>query len=148
MPGLRAKPIVDIAIGLVPGAAAEAAASAVRGLGYEYRGDWGADGGHVLVRDSEPLVRTHHVHIVDLNGPQWESYLLLRDFLRRDARARQVYSTEKTKLAQRYPNDRVHCRQVWPQLRVHPISAAEAMDDRLSAGETARSGGCRASSRA
>src|SRR5262245_290135 len=79
VPGLSAKPILDIAVGLALGAAPEPAMSAICGLGYEYRGDAGEDGGHVLVRESEPLVRTHHVHVVDLNGLQWQSYLLLRD---------------------------------------------------------------------
>lgn len=82
------------------------AVSILRGLSYEYRGDAGAEGGHVLVRGPEPLVRTHHLHVVDLGGSQWGSYLLLRDFLRNHPHARDAYATAKAALAQRYPNDR------------------------------------------
>ena len=106
VPGLSAKPILDIAVGLAAGAEPETAISAICGLGYEYRGDAGGDGGQVLVRESEPLVRTHHVHVVDRNGLQWQSYLLLRELLRHDARAREVYSLEKAMLAERHPRDR------------------------------------------
>ncbi len=106
VPGLHAKPILDIAVGLPPGSAPKEAVSAIRALSYEYRGDAGAEGGHILVRGPEPFLRTHHVHVVDLGGSQWESYIVLRDFLRQDQRARGAYSAQKAALAQRYPNDR------------------------------------------
>lgn len=104
--GLPAKPILDIAIGLAPGVAAEQAVSAIQTLGYQYRGDAGAEGGHILVRESAPLVRTHHLHVVELNGVQWQSYLVLRDLLRHDARARNAHAAKKATLARRHREDR------------------------------------------
>jgi GrpB-like predicted nucleotidyltransferase (UPF0157 family) len=59
VPGLVAKPIIDIAVGAPHDASAALAISAIELLGYEYRGDAGTEGGHVLVRESRPLVRTH-----------------------------------------------------------------------------------------
>jgi len=106
VPGLLAKPILDIAVGIAAGQAVEGVIAALRGLSYEYRGDAGAEGGHVLVRGPEPLVRTHHVHVVDLGGAQWTSYLRFRDLLRRDPDARERYSTAKAALARRSPADR------------------------------------------
>lgn len=106
VPGLVSKPILDIAVGVPPDGKTEAALWAIRCLGYEYRGDAGADGGHILVRESALLVRTHHVHVVESGGEQWRSYLLLRDLLRRDARSRTAYGEEKLVLAQRHPEDR------------------------------------------
>jgi GrpB-like predicted nucleotidyltransferase (UPF0157 family) len=50
-------------------------------------------------------VRTHHVHVVDLEGPQWDAYLLLREHLRQSEQAREAYSAEKQVLAARYAND-------------------------------------------
>jgi GrpB-like predicted nucleotidyltransferase (UPF0157 family) len=105
VPGMLAKPILDIAVGVPAGTPVELAISAIQTLGYEYRGDAGAEGGHVLVLECEPLVRTHHVHVVDLDGPQWEAYLLLREYLRRSEDARGAYSAEKQLLAARYAND-------------------------------------------
>ena len=83
VPGLDAKPILDIAVGLSPASVPADAISAIRDISYEYRGDAGEEGGHILVRGPEPLYRTHHVHVVDLGSPAWESYIVLRDFLRR-----------------------------------------------------------------
>lgn len=106
VPGLAAKPILDIAVGRSRGTAATQIVSAIERLGYEYRGDAGADGGHILVRESAPLVRTHHVHVVELDGDQWTSYILLRDLLRSDAAARLAYAMKKAMLARRHPSDR------------------------------------------
>ena len=106
VPGVLAKPILDIAVGLASDSDVAEAVSALRGLSYEYRGDAETEGGHILVRGPEPLVRTHHVHVVDLGDSQWESYLLLRNFLRQHPHARDAYSAEKAALAQRYSDDR------------------------------------------
>ena len=72
----------------------------------QYRGDAKKAGGHIFVRESAPQVRTHHVHVVDLDGPQWKAYLEFRDFLRTDRTARQIYSSQKELLAERYLRDR------------------------------------------
>jgi GrpB-like predicted nucleotidyltransferase (UPF0157 family) len=40
--------------------------------------------------ESRPLVRTHHVHIVELGGSQWEAYLLFREHLMESKEAREV----------------------------------------------------------
>ena len=106
VPGLPAKPILDIAVGLTSDTTLEGIIAAVERLEYIYRGDAGDDGGHVFVRESEPLVRTHHVHVVHLDGPQWRAYLVLRDFLRKSPEARASYAAEKAALALRHPHDR------------------------------------------
>jgi GrpB-like predicted nucleotidyltransferase (UPF0157 family) len=106
VPGLCAKPILDIAIGMVVGTLIEPIVSALRGIEYQYRGDAGEAGGRIFVREAAEHVRTHHVHVVDLDGAQWEAYLRLRDFLRTSRAARRIYATEKELLADRYPGDR------------------------------------------
>jgi GrpB-like predicted nucleotidyltransferase (UPF0157 family) len=106
VPGLLAKPILDIAVGLFHASSVEEAVSAIRGLSYQYQCDAGSEGGHVLVREAEPLVRTHHVHVVELGDPQWEAYLLFRDFLREHRHAREAYGAEKVALAHRHSGDR------------------------------------------
>jgi len=106
VPGLSAKPILDIAIAVAPGGETSRALLALQTIGYEYRVDAGAEGGHVLVRGPAPLVRTHHIHVVAPDDPQWESYLLFRDLLRQDKSARASYSAEKTVLGRRHRQDR------------------------------------------
>ncbi len=82
VPGLSAKPILDISVGLSAVVPLDTILTALARLDYEYRGDAGEQGGHIFVRESAPLIRTHHVHVVELDGPQWKAYLELRDFLR------------------------------------------------------------------
>jgi GrpB-like predicted nucleotidyltransferase (UPF0157 family) len=106
VPELLAKPIIDIAVGFGGGSVAESAVPALVGIGYEYLGDAGSQGGHVLVLESRPRVRTHHVHLVEYRGQQWDAYLQLRDVLRRSREARRAYAAEKVALARQHRTDR------------------------------------------
>src|SRR5262245_28537172 len=106
VPGLPAKPILDIAVGLPALTSLDAIITVLARAGYLYRGDAGEQGGHIFVRESAPLIRTHHVHVVELGGPQWKAYLDLRDFLRGSHEARDTYSAEKHALAELHSSDR------------------------------------------
>jgi len=106
VPGLAAKPILDIAVGIPHPIPLDAIIAALARIGYEYRCDAGDEGGHVFVRESAPLIRTHHIHVVELGGPQWQAYLELRDFLRWSDEARDSYIAEKLALADRHGEDR------------------------------------------
>ncbi len=105
VPGLAAKPIIDLAAGV-----ARPSVAAVRGplekLGYRYRGDAGDQGGLLFVLEVRPRHRVAHVHVVDPDGPQWQRYLAFRDLLRSDASARAKYTRLKRELARRHPHDR------------------------------------------
>jgi GrpB-like predicted nucleotidyltransferase (UPF0157 family) len=106
VPELPAKPIIDIAVGLSPESSLESVITILKAMGYIYRGDAGSSGGHIFVRESAPLVRTHHIHVVFTGDPQWEEYLLFRDLLRKNPKIRETYAAEKLALAERYPMDR------------------------------------------
>jgi GrpB-like predicted nucleotidyltransferase (UPF0157 family)/GNAT superfamily N-acetyltransferase len=106
VPGLLAKPIVDVAVGLTTSLSVDPVIVALKNAGYRYRGDAGNSGGHVFVRESSELIRTHHVHVLLLDDPQWQDYLLFRDFLRQNTVARETYAAQKRALAARYPKDR------------------------------------------
>src|SRR5262245_12435518 len=95
VPELPAKPIIDIAVGLRPGSSLESVIAILKGVGYIYRGDAGSRGGHIFVRESAPLVRTHHIHVVFTDDPQWEEYLVFRDLLRENPKLRETYAVEK-----------------------------------------------------
>jgi GrpB-like predicted nucleotidyltransferase (UPF0157 family) len=105
VPGLAAKPILDLAAG-VNGVSIEAVRDPLEGLGYEYRGDAGDRGGLVFVLEDRPRHRVAHVHVVEHGGPQWQRYLDFRDLLRRDASARTAYERLKTELAREFADDR------------------------------------------
>jgi GrpB-like predicted nucleotidyltransferase (UPF0157 family) len=104
--GLLAKPIIDLAVGLSPDQPLAPVAKAVEADGWIYRGDAGANGGHVFVLEARPWHRVAHLHVVTYDGDSWRNYLRLRDLLRRNPEARQRYEAVKVELAEREPVDR------------------------------------------
>jgi GrpB-like predicted nucleotidyltransferase (UPF0157 family) len=106
VPGLAAKPILDIAVGMHAPIELDALQRALATLGYEYRGDAGDDGGHVFVRESQPGTRTHHLHLVSQDSSQWQAYLGLRNWLRSNAQACSAYEAAKRALAAEHQDSR------------------------------------------
>jgi GrpB-like predicted nucleotidyltransferase (UPF0157 family) len=105
VPGIPAKPILDIAVGCPSQTNPQLVRDALEALGYVYCEDLGESGGHLFAR-GVARVRTHHLHVVPLRGDQWQSYLSLREFLRADGHARELYAAAKRALAVRFKDDR------------------------------------------
>ena len=105
VPGIPAKPIIDIAVGIPDLAAIGMFVRLLEQIGYEYRGDRFVDGNHIFVKGPESN-RTHHLHVVALGGAKWRDYVLFRDYLRSHAGARSEYAVLKRRLAEEYPFDR------------------------------------------
>lgn len=101
--GLRAKPIIDIAVAVREIADAGKCVMPLEGIGYEYRGEQGLAGRHFFGK-GEP--RTHHLHMVEAGSDFWRSHLLFRDYLRRHREVRERYEELKQGLAQRHEADR------------------------------------------
>ena len=106
VPGLAAKPILDIALAVPSTQDVPRLVGPLAEIGYLYRGDAGSDGGHLFVKESAPDVRTHHLHVVAEDDPQWREWLLVRDKLRADEALRTRYSELKEALKERYAEDR------------------------------------------
>jgi GrpB-like predicted nucleotidyltransferase (UPF0157 family) len=106
VPALRAKPIIDIALGLSIDAGVDDLVAVLSPLGFIFRGDHGEDGGLLFVLDDAREHRIAHVHAVAYGGKQWSLYIALRDRLRADAATRIAYENVKDKLAQEFPHDR------------------------------------------
>ena len=103
--GLLAKPIVDLALGLVPDHDLAPVREALESDGWVYRGDAGGEGGHVFVLEVRPRHRVAHAHVVEHCGTQWRNYLRFRDLLRRSPDARQRYEVVKVRLALEHSSD-------------------------------------------
>ena len=128
VPGLVAKPIIDLAAG-VRGASATAVREPLERLGYHYRGDAGERGGLVFVLEDRPRHRVAHVHVVELDGAQWQRYLAFRDLLRSDAPARAAYARLKLELARNFAQD----RKAYTDAKQGPVSDLLEMHDRRPA---------------
>ena len=105
VPGLLAKPIIDLAIGVDSLEALEALQNRFADRGWIYRGDAGDDGGHLFVLETRPWFRVAHAHVVLHEDWQWRRYLRFRDHLRSSADARAAYTQAKTTLVRQLPAD-------------------------------------------
>jgi GrpB-like predicted nucleotidyltransferase (UPF0157 family) len=104
--GLRAKPIIDLAVGLRADHGLAAVTSKLTAVGWIYSGDAGEHGGHVFVLEARPRHRVAHLHVVGYGGAQWRNYLRFRDLLRRSPEARARYEAVKLRLAEEPGYDR------------------------------------------
>jgi GrpB-like predicted nucleotidyltransferase (UPF0157 family) len=117
VPGLCAKPIVDVLVGLRELELTDEQIAAMGELGYHFLGEHGLPGR--LFFRKEP--RTHHVHVVEHGGDHWDRQLTFRDALRADEEERKRYDAFKRKLAAEG-----HPRDVYTALKTPFIRAVEA----------------------
>ena len=103
IPGMCAKPILDIAAGLPRDASIVDYVAALANAGYEHRGERNVPGRQFFCR-GEP--RAYHLHLVEEGGPLWRDYVAFRDHLRSDAEAARQFAAFKRVLAARFTRDR------------------------------------------
>ena len=97
VPGLAAKPIIDIVVTVDDITAEEDYLDALVVAGYELRV---REPGHRLVRTP---ARDVHIHLLEHDDPAVSEYFLLRDHLRLDAEDRALYEeTKRTLLSKRW----------------------------------------------
>lgn len=104
VPGLIAKPTIDVAVGVRTIDDVHLCRQALEELGYDFRGGFHAD--HLMVRKVVGDERAHHVHFRVYPSDEFDDWTLFRDLLRRDEAARRSYAEEKRLLARRFYNDR------------------------------------------
>jgi GrpB-like predicted nucleotidyltransferase (UPF0157 family) len=103
IPGMVAKPIIDIAIAVESFEEAAVCIKPIEQLGYEYKGENGIPRRHFFAKGNP---RTHHVHINEIGGRNWKDLILFRDYLVQHAEIAKEYAELKLELARRYPTDR------------------------------------------
>jgi|SRR5438132_9153212 len=96
VPGLAAKPIIDIAVGIHSYPWPNSPVEAMGALGYEFKGEYGIPRRHYF-RKGVP--RTHLVHVLELDSKQYTGHILFRDYLRRHPDAAHKYEVLKRNLA-------------------------------------------------
>jgi GrpB-like predicted nucleotidyltransferase (UPF0157 family) len=103
VPGLCAKPVLDILAGRPAAASASDYIVPLQRVGYEHRGEQGLEG-REFFRRGQP--RAYHLHMVEVDGVLWRQYLVFRDYLCAHADAARRYADLKRSLAARFPQDR------------------------------------------
>lgn len=103
IPGLCAKPIVDIAAATPSFEEFFAAVPLIEELGYQFKGECGVPRRHFFVL-GDP--RTVHLHVFEHTGNDWRDQLLFRDRLRRSEELRHEYEMLKRELATKFDDNR------------------------------------------
>ena len=98
VPGLAAKPIIDVVVAARHLPLPVERVTAMEALGYEHLGEYGIVG-RVYFRRRSPRPRTHHVHVYLAGSDRIDDHLLLRDHLRAHPAEAARYAELKRKLA-------------------------------------------------
>lgn len=104
VPGLAAKPVIDIMAGVLSLAASMPAIAALSSLGYVYA-PYRTDSMHWLCKPG-PDVRTHHVHLVPFGSRLWIDRIVFRDRLIASRDLADRYAALKRRLAEEHADDR------------------------------------------
>lgn len=103
VPGLAAKPIIDMDIVVQHPADIPGIIAALAPLGYKHQGDLGIAGREAFSRPAH--TPAHNLYLGLASAPSIRNHLLLRDYLRQHPQAVQAYGQLKQQLAQQYPDD-------------------------------------------
>jgi GrpB-like predicted nucleotidyltransferase (UPF0157 family) len=104
VPGLAAKPIVDILVGVESLDVARACFDPLASLGYLYA-PYRSEEMHWFCKP-HPSRRTHHLHLVPTKSNRFADELRFRDRLRADPGTARAYANLKRELATRFRDDR------------------------------------------
>ena len=105
IPGIHAKPIIDMLAVASDLSRVDGCADRMRAIGYEVMGEFGIGGRRYFRRDNAAGVRTEQVHTFAAESPHLRRHLAFRDFLRAHAGVAQAYAQLKQRLAAAHPLD-------------------------------------------
>lgn len=103
---IHAKPIIDLAVGVHSLDDITPLIPQLEHIGVKYRN---ADHpGQLLfvMGDFENEIRTHHVHVVEIDNPAWQNYINFRDYLNDHPEKAKLYDNLKQKLFHQYADNR------------------------------------------
>jgi GrpB-like predicted nucleotidyltransferase (UPF0157 family) len=104
VPGLDAKPVIDILVGVSDLPSSRACIAPLSRIGYLYA-PYRASEMHWFCKP-DPARRTHHLHLVPTGSRRFREELAFRDHLRSHAEAAAEYAALKRTLAARFERDR------------------------------------------
>ena len=123
VPGLPAKPTIDIQISVDDLEDESRYVPSIEALGVQLRS---RDREHRFFRPLSGLPRDVHIHVCPA-GSEWERrHLLFRDRLRTDAHAREAYTRAKLSAAARWRDDRI----AYTEAKDHQIRELMAVAER------------------
>ncbi len=130
VPGLGAKPTIDIMVAVSRLADAERCIEPLQGMGYEYEPELEVSMPQRRYFDKGPAEARIHLHMVELASEFWQRHLLFRDFLRDHPEVAREYEQLKRELAAEYGSD----RDGYTEAKTSFIRSVEARARRVAGG--------------
>jgi GrpB-like predicted nucleotidyltransferase (UPF0157 family) len=106
IPGLRAKPVIDLLAPVGTLAEARAAVPVLADAGWLFWPEDPCGSYRLWLLRPRPEARTHHLQVVEGEHPHARALLAFRDVLRADAGLRREYASLKEQLAAQHPDSR------------------------------------------
>lgn len=101
VPGLAAKPVIDIVLGLTSLAELDARKAGLVLAGYEWLGENGIPGRRYLRKWNDEGGHSHHIHAFHETDEAIRRHLVFRDYLRIHPEEREAYARLKMSLVSR-----------------------------------------------
>jgi GrpB-like predicted nucleotidyltransferase (UPF0157 family) len=108
IPGLAAKPVIDVLLGADSLTAIESKAEALEWAGYQYISKYEQElpmRRYFVKPEGHDSLRVH-LHAVVLDSSFWQEHIAFRNALRADSLLLAEYHSLKIELAARFPNDK------------------------------------------
>lgn len=125
VPGLDAKPVIDVLVGVADLDAPRASVEALAALGYSHAPTYRA-GEMLWFCKPSPERRTHHLHLVPTGSPRFRAELGFRDHLRMHRDVAAEYAELKRRLAERFEDDREAYTEAKADFVARVVAAHEA----------------------
>jgi GrpB-like predicted nucleotidyltransferase (UPF0157 family) len=103
IPGIKAKPILDIMAGVAQLEKALLCKAPLEAIGYDYIAHAGIANDYVF---GKGVARTHLLHVVEHGSAEWTNNLCFRDRLRNDPELAQEYGRLKEELSRKFSGSR------------------------------------------
>ncbi len=104
IPGISAKPIIDILLEVREVERLDGLGPEMSGLGYEAKGEFGLPGRRFFVKHAGER-RTHQIHAYTTGNPELERHLAFRDYMISHPEDAEAYGRLKEELARRFSTD-------------------------------------------
>ena len=105
VPGLAAKPIIDMLLEVPDLAALDRRSGELVARGWEAKGEFGLPGRRYFRKTDTQGQRTHHLHAFEAGNAEARRHLAFRDYLIAHPDVRDAYATLKRALAAAHPED-------------------------------------------
>ena len=105
IPGMAAKPIVDLMPLVTTLADLDRQRSRAEALGYQWHGELGIPGRRYCTLSKEGGVRIAQLHFFEAESPYVTRHLAFRDYMRSHPEAAKAYESEKRRAQKLHPND-------------------------------------------